>query len=112
RMQPPAAEIKGMWGVAANRPRPAAEPVSRFHQEAIDPSVMEPPRCGDAGGATADHHDFSLARWHCRIPRPIALTLHCEARNQEYSLCERSPAFRASIRRWARYLGGSTDGNF
>ena len=63
RMQPAAAEIDRI-AAFVHGPRPAAEPVARLDDEAVDARIMQPPPGRDAGRAAADDHDLEVALRH------------------------------------------------
>ena len=54
RVQPAAAEIERAGCTSAGGPGTAAEPRPRFHNQAVDARVDEPPACRDSGRAAAD----------------------------------------------------------
>ena len=63
-MQPAAAEVEPVSQLVDHRPGAAAEPRTRFDDEAIDGGLTQPARGGNAGRAAADHHDTDIATRH------------------------------------------------
>ena len=64
RVQPAAAEIERAGCTGAGGPGTAAEPRPRFHNQAVDARVEEPPACRNSGRATADDHRFGIIAGH------------------------------------------------